>query len=434
MTVKSKSRTCEVLVVGAGLAGLVASLQLQREGRQVLLIDRRNQVGGLCGTFTRNGHEFVIGCNDFGAGLVALLRDLGVAAEFVSKKTLIYYDGSFYNAQPDLQTIWTLRRHWRSILSLAGSVMMQQLPYKREISIEAFVDRCVPPGLVNDLAKVIPYFMGVPPYDMKTHFFGLDKKYAYGYRSMACPVGGPQRLADAIAEEFVRQGGTIHLCTRYIRHTKKKTFVVDLEVNGKIEHMDVDTIIDTTERTTAYPPETKRGLPLSMMCLALDRSCVYPEDVHTLVYYQSKISRWFGDLDEGTAPPAFGFHIFCSDLPPRGDCYTMNACFYLPRGKETLTAEERTYYEAFLITRMEEILPGCREAVRYLEIVTPRMFEEIHGLSSRVMPFIWHAAKPSNQGRDPGHYYAGHTVTPPGEHAGAAALSGLRVAQAILNS
>jgi phytoene dehydrogenase-like protein len=139
-------------------------------------------------------------------------------------------------------------------------------------------------------------------------------------------------------------------------------------------------------------------------------------------------------LDQGRAPDEFGFHLFRSDLEQKGDYYTLNVYFYLPRGQCSLTDEESENYIKYLLTRMERMLPNITQAIRYREIITPYRFEKIHGLSSRVMPFVSHDNKPLNQGRESGLYYAGHTVSPQGEHAGAAALSGYLVAQKILRS
>jgi hypothetical protein len=69
----------------------------------------------------------------------------------------------------------------------------------------------------------------------------------------------------------------------------------------------------------------------------------------------------------------------------------------------------------------------------YRRLLTPDDFVALHGLSSRVMPFIVSREKPHNSSSEAGYFYAGHSVYPPGEHAGAAALSGALVAQKIIS-
>jgi phytoene dehydrogenase-like protein len=433
----------DVIVVGAGLAGLISALTLQKSGYSVVLIDRRAQVGGLCGTFEIEGHEFVIACNDFGSGLVKLLSELGVEQQFEYKKSSIYYKGTFFNATPNLKMLSQLRSEWKNVVSLIGGILAQQLPSRPVLSIEEFADRYTSPGVVNDLTKIIAYFMGVAPYDINTSYLGLDGKFGYGYTKMACPKGGPQTLSNAITQAFIKQGGKLLLNTSYRGHSKRvNRFYIALSSQNEQMTMQSDYLVDTTEYVQGYSPETKRGLPLSMMCLAVNNKFIYPENTHTLSYYQPGVSQWFRMLDMGKKPAEFGFHVFKSDLNSSNtntytlneNTYTLNVYFYLPRNTNQLDENQRDFYRQYLLEKIELMLPGITEHIFYSRIITPEDFKIIHGLSSRVMPFISFGRKPNNNIDDSGYFKAGHTVFPPGEHAGAAALSGYLVAKSIMNS
>lgn len=421
------------IVIGAGLAGLVSALSLQKAGLNVTLVDRRAQAGGLCGTFTMDNREFVIACNDFGKGLVKLLNELGVNFPFNYKKSSVFYRGKWFNAAPDLKMLWQLRNEWRNVFSLLGGIIAQQLPHRAPQSMERFANQLTSAGTVNDLSKLIAYFMGVAPHDIQTSFFGLDGKYNYGYTTMACPAGGPQAMVNTIVDVFLQQGGNLLLNTCYIQHRKQGNLFYAEVSNGERQVLEADYIVDTREQQSLYPADTKRGLPLSMLCLAIRSDFVYPENTHTLTYLEPDISHWFGQLDQGIQPERFGFHVFKSDLATNADnTYTLNVYFYLPRGVNQLEAGERTIYSKYLLDRLEKLLPGVREHLVYNRMLTPHDFIALHGLSSRVMPFICLHEKPSNSGGEPGLFYAGHSVYPPGEHAGAAALSGALAAQQII--
>lgn len=425
--------TKRAIVVGAGLAGLVSALSLQKAGIKVILIDQRAQVGGLCGTFMLDNREFVIACNDFGSGLVKLLKSLGVEFPFKYKKSSVYYRGKWFSAAPNLKMLWQLRHEWRNVVSLLMGIIEQQFPGRVPQGIEQFVNRLTSAGAVNDLSKLIAYFMGVPPTDIQTSFFGLDGKFRYGYTTMACPAGGPQTMANAITDLFVRHGGTLLLNTRYMQHSSK-AHQFHVEVNGAGSRvLEADWIVDTREQPSLYPPDNKRGLPLSILCLAVRSGFPYPENTHTLTYFEPDVSHWFGQLDQGLRPKKFGFHVFKSDLADNADnTYTLNLYFYLPRGVNQLADEERIIYREYLLGRLEKLLPGIEDHLVYNRILTPDDFVALHGLSSRVMPFIWPHEKPHNCSGEPGYFYAGHSVYPPGEHAGAAALSGALVARRII--
>jgi phytoene dehydrogenase-like protein len=424
----------EVLVVGAGLAGLTSALTLQKEGYSVVLLERRPQVGGLCGTFFMDGYEFVIACNDFGSGLMKLLSTLGVDQAFTHKKSSVFYNGKWFNASPNLKMMWQLRSEWRNILSVVRGIFIQQKPRTTPKTIEEFANRYSAPGAVNDFVKLIAYFMGVAPTDILTTYFGLDGRYGYGYTKMACPVGGPQAMVDAIAHKFLAQGGKLLLNTSYHHCTQQNNrYLVEVETQQERLHLGTDYIVDTSEPKHPDLKNRKRGLPLSMMCVAVNNTFIYPPDTHTLSYYEPNVSDWFSKLDNGVKPKNFGFHVFKSDLKPQANsCYGINVYFYLPRDINQLNDTERVQYTDYLLEKIEQMLPGITQHITYSNIVTPDDFEALHGLSSRVMPYIDMLSKPKNRDTDAPYFYAGHNVYPPGEHAGAAALSGHLVAKKII--
>jgi phytoene dehydrogenase-like protein len=346
----------------------------------------------------------------------------------------VFYRGQWFNAAPDLKMLWQLRSEWRNVFSLLGGIIAQQFPHRTPQSIEKFANRLTSAGAVNDLSKLISYFMGVHPSDIQTSFFGLDGKYNYGYTTMACPIGGPQAMADAIADVFLLQGGKLLLNTRYTKHNKQGNHFYAEINDGESRIVEADYIVDTREQPSLYPADSKRGLPLSMLCLAVKNEFPYPENTHTLTYFEPDVSHWFGKLDQGIQPEHFGFHVFKSDLVPNTDnTYTLNLYFYLPRGVNQLEDGKRTIYSEYLLNRLEKLLPGINNHLAYRRLLTPDDFVALHGLSSRVMPFIVSREKPHNSSSEAGYFYAGHSVYPPGEHAGAAALSGALVAQKIIS-
>src|SRR5690606_36762355 len=133
-------------------------------------------------------------------------------------------------------------------------------------TIESFVDRHTAKGAVNDLAKIIAYFMGVAPYDIHPSYFGLDSQYGYGYPKMVCPIRGPQILSAAIAQTFMAPGGKLLVETRDHKHHKSDDgYHVELINQQQRPHMRADYLFDTSESSSLYQPDTNRGLPLSVM-------------------------------------------------------------------------------------------------------------------------------------------------------------------------
>ncbi|MDD2951957.1 MAG: protoporphyrinogen oxidase [Parabacteroides sp.] len=99
-----KTQQTDILVIGAGLTGLTTAFYLTRKGKEVLLLERENRVGGQIHTFRENGFTFESGPN---TGVVSypevadLFADLSHAcrmdtAREESKRRLIWKGDTFH--------------------------------------------------------------------------------------------------------------------------------------------------------------------------------------------------------------------------------------------------------------------------------------------------------------------------------------------------
>lgn len=83
--------TKNVVIVGAGMAGLTAAAYLTKAGYNVLLLDKNDRCGGLVHTFAYNDIFFDAGPRAFvNSGMVKpMLKDLGIRGEFLENKISI---------------------------------------------------------------------------------------------------------------------------------------------------------------------------------------------------------------------------------------------------------------------------------------------------------------------------------------------------------
>jgi len=192
-------------------------------------------------------------------------------------------------------------------------------------------------------------------------------------------------------------------------------------------------VVNAAVGESNYPETFRRGLPISMYWLVIDKRFPYPEGFHSLVNFPAGISEWFSALDAGSMPSRFGFHVFRSDLSDDSDHYTMNLYFYLPRATVDPDAAMLSVVEHYLFSELEKMLPGIGAAIRRRYFVSPTEFVRRHRLSGRVMPVILPPGfrKPENYDPFSDTYYAGAAVYPPGDHAGAAVRSGAEAAGRI---
>lgn len=90
----------DVLIAGAGPAGLTAAYELAEGGTRPLVFEKSAQVGGISRTETHEGYRFDIGGHRFftKTGEVEALWHEILGDDFIETPRLsrIYYEGKFY--------------------------------------------------------------------------------------------------------------------------------------------------------------------------------------------------------------------------------------------------------------------------------------------------------------------------------------------------
>jgi phytoene dehydrogenase-like protein len=147
----------DAIVVGAGIAGLVAASELQRRGHRVLVLEHNHQAGGLLSGIWRRGFYFDTGCQSFeDMGIVfPLLEQYGLSdlARFRRARYRIVMPGldaevesvhqigrAFRRAYPEsaagLRRVFAL--HERTSELIASLFRPERVPYVRDESPLAF--------------------------------------------------------------------------------------------------------------------------------------------------------------------------------------------------------------------------------------------------------------------------------------------------------
>lgn len=92
----------KVVVVGAGISGLTAAAYLSKEGHQVTLLEKSEDIGGLVGSFERDGfvYDFGIRGMENSGTLFPMLRQLGISVEFVKNVVDMGIEQSIVSVDP----------------------------------------------------------------------------------------------------------------------------------------------------------------------------------------------------------------------------------------------------------------------------------------------------------------------------------------------
>ena len=243
-------RIYDVLVVGAGMAGLTAAAYLTKDGLRVLVCERAKELGGLVSDFETAGFHFDAGLRAVeNSGVIRpMLRDLGIDLEFLpnpvsirigdrtvqlGKGSLEEYGSMLKSFFPDdrdaLDAILAEIREVMGIMDVLYGIdnplfldvkndpqylLKTLLPWllryqvnmrkmkKYQQPIERYLSRFTGNRALIDM--IAQHFFRNTPSFFALSYFGLYLDYMY-------PKGGTSSLSRAIAE-FVRTHGGEFAC------------------------------------------------------------------------------------------------------------------------------------------------------------------------------------------------------------------------------
>jgi monoamine oxidase len=211
-----------VIVVGAGISGLIAARELRRAGVAAILLEARDRVGGKMYTVDVGADSIDLGAHWIGPGqrrIADLARELGVATEpqhLAGRNVLVYrgrrstFKGTIPRFSPlaliDLQIgIWRLES-MRKRLPLSGKHLAQAGEWDR-VSLGDWTRRRLRTRgarTVLDLSTELVF--GAEPGELSLLYFLSYMQAAGGWKALTEFEGGAQQ------DHFV--GGSQQICLR----------------------------------------------------------------------------------------------------------------------------------------------------------------------------------------------------------------------------
>lgn len=236
----------EIIVAGAGVAGLTAAAYLAAAGRDVLVLDKNRRVGGYAATFKKNGHHFDIATQALGGlgpdgEIMNILDDLGIADRVQAlpcEPARVYHfpgmdapyvqHGSWKKQRDELAARFpdhadavaaafdTLRAIFEELLALSNDSSHARFSFVRRCptlaarhdqTLQAFMDELgFPPELARLFAARAGYQLLAADEISLVGFACNEMTFGNGAYMIR---GGVARLVDALVRCIESSGGTI---------------------------------------------------------------------------------------------------------------------------------------------------------------------------------------------------------------------------------
>ncbi len=246
----SEHHDYDVIIIGAGISGLVCGCYLAKAGLKTLIVEKNAKPGGYCSSFNRNGFRFdacVHSLSSFrkGGRLNRIFEDLGlegtveinknnptdiiVTPEFKLKITTDIYEtiAEFQKYFPNEKR--QIERLFKFIAFTPVNIITQiRSKTLKELLNGYFADNF----LKTILSTIILGLTGSPPDQISAlvsclifREFILDGGYY--------PFGGTQVLADTLLQKFVELNGVALFSTSVKKINLKNNKVTGVELDNK---------------------------------------------------------------------------------------------------------------------------------------------------------------------------------------------------------
>ena len=425
----------DVIIIGAGLGGLVCGTLLARTGLRVAVFEKKATVGGCCTSFTRNDFTFDLsvqsigGCREEGR-VWRLLDDLGVSESleliplepareyhFPDMKILQYADldthvdylsSLFPQEENGIKAVYGIYRSLseeidRFPYSLAWfdpSHFEEEFPFTyryREETLQDVLDAYIKDPQLKVILGVRSSYALLPPSSFSViAMASLEMSYLQG--GVAVLKGKMEDLPLLLAKEFLRRGGTLHT-----RHEVKDIMVEEGKAMGvRLKSGETATahiMVSNADATATFlsmigdrflPPgwlKRLKGMKPSFSYFIiylgveghLDLSCSNNE-----VFPQYDLEEEYRFLEEGQIPPSPPYYLLAPSLvnpshAPQGYstvCLSYKAPYRLAGGWDSGAKE--TFGEQ-LIAQAEGLIPDLRSKIVLDVSASPLTIERMTG-------------------------------------------------------
>lgn len=390
----------DVIIIGAGLAGLTAANKLATCGRRVLLLEAHNKLGGLATWFKRKQGEYIfdVSLHGFPIGMKKTCRKYWskeIADSIVQVKKV-----RFVNPQFNLETTFTkedysaiLHDHFKipteTVQQFFAELANMNFYDKSQMKNSELFDKYFPDrnDIVRFLLEPIVYANGSNLDDEAITygivFSNFMNKGVYIYQ------GGTDELIFKMQEILLNNGVDIKLHAKIDDIVIKNKQVQGVQLGQQMIHAPVvlsnANLLSTVFKLSGeknFTPEfiqkcskVRLNTSSAQVFMGLKNGCDIPF-VGDLIFY-SEDETFSSEQLLDTDSKSQTFSIYYPDMRPARDASyaivsSMNARF---EDWDGLTPEEYNEKKAVIIKKalagIEKLIPGVGEKIDFIEASTP---------------------------------------------------------------
>ena len=245
----------DVIIIGAGIGGLVCGCYIAKKGLKVLIVEQNNIPGGYCTSFKRNGFLFDMGIHSLsgcraGGHLDKVFKDLAIDKEIVlirpnpielvvSANVEVFFETNVNKTIENLSANFpkekeNIKKFFKFIKATSPSQLFIVL---KNLSAKKMLDHFFDNTALKSLLGVLALNLAMPPSKMPAIAMAIIFRETVldgGYY----PKGGMIRLAMAYSQKFKEYGGDLILSKKVkkiIVKNQRAVKAIELEGDTKIE-------------------------------------------------------------------------------------------------------------------------------------------------------------------------------------------------------
>lgn len=465
----------EIVIIGAGIAGLTCGALLAKDGRKVLVVEKNPSVGGYCGSFEKNGFTFdlvsiLLGCSENGK-IYRILKEMGTVGspKFIRIRrylTIFLASGEVIKIPSEIasltESLSTMFPHEAGGIKSLFSIMegiyndlfitpdrlnrplnFLSSRYLRRYTNSTFrelLDEFINDEKLKYIFSVMAVSFGGMSVERVSALYISNIIMTFFKEGGYIPAGGMQELPMAISNALKGHGGTLVLSHKANRIYIENNIVkgVGLSDGRLISTSCVISTIDVTQlfldligketiperylnrlmdsRISNSSFVVNLGLDLSLEGLPLSHMTMFlsASDLDELNREIERMEN--GDMDRFCIAHIPTLHD--SSLAPEGN-HVVNLLALSKYDCRDWDLESDTIAEK-MISNLERLIPGVSDHIVYKSIITPHTLQK-YGLNHRGACYGWsHTPEQFGirrlQNRTPidGLFLAGHWTIPGG--------------------